>query len=77
MNGEAHFINTILLTGPSGKIEGRVSRTRPSSLEASIYSYLNQSECSHIVQSSHGYRFGVLICYKNLLHDALVGLQSW
>lgn len=74
VEGEPHFLNTFALAGPNGKIEGRVSKARPCSVEAYLFQALLGS--CHTIECSNGYRFGVLICYENLIYDSLMELQA-
>lgn len=65
------FYNSFVLSGPRGKLLGRVRKNPPASVEAYFYRAGNDS---HIIETDIG-RIGVNICYENLLHDHICDLH--
>lgn len=59
------FYNSFVLSGPEGKLLGRVRKNPPASIEAYFY---RAGSDSHVIETALG-RIGVGICYENLLYD--------
>jgi len=66
------FYNTFALAAPDGTLAGSTRKSPPASLEAFFY----RAGCtSHVIETELG-RIGVGICFENLLHERLLGLQE-
>lgn len=61
------FYNAFVLSGPQGKLLGRVRKNPPASVESYFY---KAGSGSHVIETELG-RIGVSICYENLLYDQL------
>lgn len=66
------FYNAFVLANPDGKIDGRVRKTPPASIEAHFYRAGNEP---HLIETAIG-RIGVGICYENLLHERICELTN-
>jgi len=66
------FYNSFVLASPKGEIDGRVRKNPPASIEAHFY---KGGDDLHVIETNIG-RFGVSICYENLLYDNICELDS-
>jgi len=66
------FYNSFVLANPDGKIDGRVRKTPPASIEAHFYRAGHEP---HLIETEIG-RIGVGICYENLLHERICELTD-
>lgn len=66
------FYNSFVLSGPEGKLLGRVRKNPPASIEAYFY---KAGSDSHVIKTELG-RIGVGICYENLLYDQMYFLHK-
>ena len=65
------FYNSFVLSGPEGRLLGRVRKHPPASIEAYFY---KAGSDSHVIETELG-RMGVGICYENLLYDQMCFLH--
>jgi N-carbamoylputrescine amidase len=61
------FYNSFVLASPHGKLNGRVRKNPPASIEAYFY---KAGSDPHVIETELG-RIGVGICYENLLYDQM------
>ena len=61
------FYNSFVLASPEGKLNGRVRKNPPASIEAYFY---KAGSDRHVIETEFG-RIGVSICYENLLYDQI------
>ncbi len=66
------FYNAFALATSNGEIAGRVRKSPPASIEANFYKEGNDL---HVIETELG-RFGVSICYENLLYDQICELAN-
>jgi len=66
------FYNSFVLASPQGELIGRVRKNPPASIEAYFYKAGNDP---HVIETELG-RFGVGICYENLLYDQMCFLHQ-